>query len=783
MWTSVLIIFCPIQGRINPSCPTIQIQFDGHLFNSKANILVLSLRDFFHLPHVDPLIDQLIQERQGLILVAGMDSRPHVDPTGFTPSGRGGIFRILVRQIMDSDSGLKATVVAESRDSLRVPRNLYRRVSFEIVKSTEDYAKSIYTFAQLSPSLLVVDKFIPENAAAILEAAQNGCRVISQMDTVFRGAELPRALLEWRIPRGRFSGIRWVIAMQRVPMLCECKLPSLPEPAAIDAIQRRYPHLEVDSIGTYYVPGSCKICDHTGRRNEITAFDFFRADPGNPFDQPSLLPLETYMLGLVENGYIPLSDLLRIETDQLHRTYHILTTSEQALADTRTTLERKVIELEAANRVLRNRTQELVSLQEIGQTLIGTSTLRELARKICRQVSALCGADRAIFYFLSDDNNAEVLATHGWAPGRVPQRIQAHQVCDPDGGLVPRIYNGWPPGVQSRHPDVEGAKLSAGLRVPLVAQGKPVGAMIVHATTKPRFLPGAIALLQTFANQAAIAIQRAGLIENLQEKIDQLQAAQEGLAKKERMERELELAREVQQAVLPRTFPEIPGYHFAAHNRPARQVGGDFFDVIDLGNNRFGLMVADVSDKGMPAAVYMALTRSLMVAEARRAASPKIVLENVNELLRELGRARMFVTVFYGVVDGPSRQLTYTRAGHDRPLLLRDNQVVELGGEGVLLGYYKSEALCLTEETIDLKTGDRLVLYTDGLTDAISSRGRRFNRNRLYDLLRETGDKNIGDLINSIFESVTEYQGAMDQFDDMTLLVVEVAPFASTTIQ
>jgi sigma-B regulation protein RsbU (phosphoserine phosphatase) len=298
--------------------------------------------------------------------------------------------------------------------------------------------------------------------------------------------------------------------------------------------------------------------------------------------------------------------------------------------------------------------------------------------------------------------------------------------------------------------------------------------MIVHATTRSRFLPGAIALLQTFANQAAIAIQRAGLIESLQDKIDQLEVAQEGLAKKERMERELELAREVQQAVLPRTFPEIPGYRFAAHNRPARQVGGDFFDVIDLGENRFGLMVADVSDKGMPAAVYMALTRSVMVAEARRAVSPKAVLQNVNQLLQELGRARMFVTVFYGVVDGPSCRLTYTRAGHDRPLLIRDNQVYELPGEGVFLGYHESAELGLTEEVLAMEPGDRLVLYTDGLTDTISPKGRRFDRKGLYSLLRNTGEMDVNELATTIFDAVTSYQGDMEQFDDMTLLLVEV---------
>ena len=737
---------------------------------------MLSLRDFFHLPQVDPIIKRLCHDESGLTLITGIDPRDHAtigDPARFSPSGRAAIFRILVRQILEENPKLQATVVAEKREALRVPRNLRRRVNFELADTSKSYAELIPAISHLRSGLLVVDQLIPENASVILEAAQNGTWIISQLDTVFHGADVTRVLLEWGLPRSRLIGLRWIVAVQRLPMLCGCKNPMQPDVSLTEAIRQRYPHLEIGP-GNYHAAGSCADCEHSGRHNEMTAFDFFLADPEQPLNQSSLLPMEAYMLGLAQRGLIPLTDLLHIENDQLHRTYHLLTASERALAEAKSTLERKIIELEAANRVLSNRTEELVSLQEIGQTLIGSSSLRDLARQVCRQASNLCGADRAVFYFLRDGDNAEVLATHGWAPGRVPQQVLASQVCDPSAGPVPTRFAQWPPGVEPRHPDVEGARLRAGLRVPLIAQGQPVGAMIVHSTTHPHFHPGAVALLQTFANQAAVAIQRAGLIENLQDKITQLEAAQAGLAQKERMERELELAREVQQAVLPRTFPEIPGYRFAASNQPARQVGGDFYDVIDLGQGRFGLVVADVSDKGMPAAVYMALTRSVMVAEARRESSPVAVLQNVNELLRELGRARMFVTVFYGVVDGHSGLFTYARAGHDRPLLLRAGEVLELEGEGVFLGFLDNEHLHLTEETLRLNPGDRLLLYTDGLIDTTSPEGQRFDRGGLHTLTQEVSHLPASELCVAIFDRLRAYQGQSEQFDDMTLLVVEV---------
>ena len=242
-----------------------------------------------------------------------------------------------------------------------------------------------------------------------------------------------------------------------------------------------------------------------------------------------------------------------------------------------------------------------------------------------------------------------------------------------------------PPGLHLARPS-EAHAIQMGLRVPLIAQDRPVGVMLIQSTQKNTFTPGETALLNTFANQAALAIQRAGLVEDLEAKISQLQAAQSELVTKERIERELELARDVQQSMLPHSFPEVPGYAISAHYVPARQVGGDFYDVFRLDEDHFGVVIADVADKGMPAALYMALTRSLLLAEARRALSPKEVLLSVNHLLLELGEMGGFVSIFYGVVDYATHRLTYTRAGHERPLLLRNDTSLFLGGEGAVLG-------------------------------------------------------------------------------------------------
>jgi serine phosphatase RsbU (regulator of sigma subunit) len=224
----------------------------------------------------------------------------------------------------------------------------------------------------------------------------------------------------------------------------------------------------------------------------------------------------------------------------------------------------------------------------------------------------------------------------------------------------------------------------------------------------------------------------------------------------------------------------VPGYTFAALYEPARQVGGDFYDVVRLDGDHFGVAVGDVSDKGMPAAVYMALTRSLLLAEGRRDLSPRTVLGNVNRLLLELGApgpggAPLFVSIFYGVVDVVTGRLTYTRAGHDRPLLLRGRGVRSLQGQGTVLGIMDTSQLRLSEEQILLAPDDRLVLYTDGLTDAVAPDDRLFDLDRFKTLLHACATLPADELCQATFERLEAFRGSAEQADDMTMLVLQVA--------
>jgi sigma-B regulation protein RsbU (phosphoserine phosphatase) len=482
--------------------------------------------------------------------------------------------------------------------------------------------------------------------------------------------------------------------------------------------------------------------------------------------------MDAYIGELVRSGYLPASDLLDFEPDLFRRTFNLLQHSERAFQETRNALESRIVQLEAAHRVLEQRTEALITLQTVGQAMITSTDLADLARHLCGYAGQLCAADRAILYSQRSEGRVEVLAVAGWDAALVSRNVEMERILDAQVGPKPIQYDRLPPGVPPSY--AEQRPLGAGLAVSLYVQKEWVGLMILHAGEKSRFTPGEVALLQTFANQAALAIQRAGLIDQLRAKIAELEAAQAGLAQKERLEREMELARQVQQGLLPRAFPEVPGYHFAARCDPARQVGGDFYDVIPLNDGCFGVAIADVSDKGMPAALYMSLAGALLRAEARRERSPVAVLAGVNRLLLELGEPNLFVTVFYGVIEAETRRLTYARAGHNLPYILRAGELQPLGGEGVALGLLENAEFFLAEINEQLQPGDRLVLYTDGLTDVFNSEGAAYDRRRLEELLRSSPTGSLEALCRYVFEQLAAYRGLAEQFDDMTMMVMGV---------
>ncbi len=236
------------------------------------------------------------------------------------------------------------------------------------------------------------------------------------------------------------------------------------------------------------------------------------------------------------------------------------------------------------------------------------------------------------------------------------------------------------------------------------------------------------------------------------------------------LQNELSIASNIQQSILPREFPESPEYAVYGSMEPARNVGGDFFDVIRLDGGKLGLAIADVSDKGVPAALFMMSSRTLLKGNAISYLDPGKVLTEVNRVLLENNDEAMFITVLYAVLDPKSGKLTYANGGHNPPIILKadgSTELLPLTG-GVALGVVDEfEFMC---KIATLAPGDSVVLYTDGVTEAIDSVDEEFGLERLQELCTGQVGKSPREANMAILQGVKEFVGDTPQFDDITCM-------------
>jgi phosphoserine phosphatase RsbU/P len=258
----------------------------------------------------------------------------------------------------------------------------------------------------------------------------------------------------------------------------------------------------------------------------------------------------------------------------------------------------------------------------------------------------------------------------------------------------------------------------------------------------------------------------------LQQAFDELKAAQEQLIEKERLERELQVAADIQMSILPDVLPVREDFDFGGRILPARQVGGDFYDVFDLGDNKLGVLIGDVADKGVPSAIFMARAHALIIAEADSAISPGEVLRRVNKHITRLEKSIQFVTALYGVLDTQTGEFSYARAGHEPPLLLHEHgDVHRLPHQpGMALGLW--ENITLDEYRLFLPKGSLLVLYTDGMTDCRNPKGEQFGLARLKDTMISLINLSAQEGCDQLFDSLMNYQNGSKQDDDVTLLAI-----------
>ena len=291
-----------------------------------------------------------------------------------------------------------------------------------------------------------------------------------------------------------------------------------------------------------------------------------------------------------------------------------------------------------------------------------------------------------------------------------------------------------------------------------VADGCTLGMLaVIHRKARKPATDGH--LTELFANQAALAIEQVTLQEMRQDR--------------RTLERELTMARDIQKGFLPKLSPRLTGWEFASRYESAKHVGGDFYDFIPLARGNLGIAVADVSGKGVPAALIMAVSKTVLKAISGHENTPLDAVVETNRILLKEIRSDRFLSLFYGELDPRTGRFVYVRAGHNPPLVWRrqSGRIETLEGAGMVLGVADMEVF--EERTTQLDKGDVLLLFTDGLTEAMTADDRMYSDERLERTLSETAHLDAESIAAVIQQDITKFRGGAPPNDDLTMIVVK----------
>lgn len=408
--------------------------------------------------------------------------------------------------------------------------------------------------------------------------------------------------------------------------------------------------------------------------------------------------------------------------------------------------------------------ERLTLLYRISQTFNSSLDLGEVLNRVMDEVIAATRAERG-FLMLREDDGHLVFKV---ARGLDRQTIEAPEF-QVSRGVVERVASeGKPRLTRDAQSDewlgprtsVMNLNLRSILCAPLKLKDRVLGVIYVDNRLRAGiFKQDDLELLNAIAASATVAIENARLYEVAVEK--------------GRLQRELQVAREMQISLLPRQTPQLPGWEFAALWRPAREVAGDFYDFIETEAGHPGVVIADVTDKGMAAALFMALTRSIVRASLVQAPSPAAGLAHANRLIYADAANGMFVTLFYAQVEPATGDVLYVNAGHNPPLLYQaeQKQWVQLGRTGMVLGVDLKQQY--DQRTVRLHPGDFLFLYTDGVTEATDEQMREFGEERMRQILAQNCHLAAAEIIATLEQALREFSGATAPFDDITAVILK----------
>lgn len=414
----------------------------------------------------------------------------------------------------------------------------------------------------------------------------------------------------------------------------------------------------------------------------------------------------------------------------------------------------------------------LALLYRLSQTFSSTLDLDEVLNRVMDEVITVTKAERGFVMLVGDQKELVFHAARGME--RTTIEDPGFQVSR---GIVDRVAReGQPMLTSDAQSDSElslrqsviNLKLRSVLCVPLLVKGKTIGVIYVDNRLQAGiFMQDDLDLLNAIAASAAIAIENARLYQLAVEK--------------GRMEQELQMAYKIQAGLLPESMPELSGWEFAASWKPARQVAGDYYDFIPLEAGKLGLVIADVTDKGMPAALFMAFTRSIIRASLDQNGQPVDAIRQANRLICRESSYGFFVTLFYLQFQPDSGEVTYVSAGHNpqlwylepsgRDLDPETGPVLQLGYSGMPLGI--EEEAQFEQRRLNCAPGDCLLLFTDGVTDAINDMGERFSLSKLQRFGQENYQAAAKNIMGALENELLDFAGQTPQFDDITIVVAK----------
>jgi sigma-B regulation protein RsbU (phosphoserine phosphatase) len=407
-------------------------------------------------------------------------------------------------------------------------------------------------------------------------------------------------------------------------------------------------------------------------------------------------------------------------------------------------------ELTKVNRVLDSRIHRLTALFELSKEFGLFSESSRVAKLLIYSVIGQFLISKFAVVTFDENKNPQILESK-FPENRLLSALLNYDFLKMDSSIKGEVF-------QKEFSEL--AKLSVELIVPMQLQGETKGLILLgKRVNEEDYSEADLEFIYSVGSLAIISIENKRLFNEALEK--------------QKLEEELEIARDIQKNLFPQSIPEYSNFEIAAANYSSRQVGGDYYDIIKLDNDTFCIAIGDVSGKGVGAALLMANLQAFLKTTCRQGMQIDEATAIINDLVSENTSDGKFITFFWGIIENENKMLSYVNAGHNPPLLIRDGKITKLEKGGIILGVMKTMFPYISEK-IQLKKDDVLILFTDGVSEAMNRKGEEFSDVKLESLALKLSGKTAKEILSEIKTDVQNFSAGAAQSDDITLMIIKV---------